>query len=259
MRNIILLTFFLWAGIARSQVAIDTATDFTVKDILGNQHHLYGYLDAGDYVVLDFYTTNCGPCQTYASEVSASYDYFGCNGGNVVYMGINWGSDNNAVHIFDSLWGAQYPSVSGLQGGGNNVVDAYQVQSYPSVILIAPDRAILNNHIWPPLRDTINAKVLEAGGFPQPCTVGVSEPDNALSLAIQAVSAGQGSMLIRFNRQHGSVATLQIFSSDGRLAQAYQIRGSQTEQRLTGLKPGIYIARLGAAGRQPFSVKFPVN
>ncbi|NTW25246.1 MAG: hypothetical protein HGA37_11130 [Lentimicrobium sp.] len=42
----------------------------------------------------------------------------------------------------------EYPSVNGLQGGGNNVVDAYQVLSYPTVILIAHYRTILNNHIW---------------------------------------------------------------------------------------------------------------
>jgi len=258
MRNTLILFLLLLAGTARSQVAIDSAADFTVKDILGNQHHLYGYLDAGNYVVIDFYTTNCGPCQTYASEVSASYDYFGCNGGNVVYMGINWGSDNNAVHIFDSLWGAHYPSVSGLQGGGNNVVDTYQVQSYPSVILIAPDRAILNNHIWPPLRDTINAEVLAAGGFPQACTVGIEQPFVAMEPGLKAIRGGEGSIRLILNQPIEN-GLLQVFASDGRLVTTFNIRSGQTIFSLSNLNPGIYIARTGAAGRQPVSVKFPVN
>lgn len=256
MRNILLLFILLFSGIARSQVAIDTATDFTVKDVNGNQHHLYGYLDAGDYVVIDFYTTNCGPCQTYASEVSASFDYFGCNGGNVVYMGINWGSDNDAVRLFDSIWGANYPSVSGLQGGGNNVVDAYQVQSYPSVILIAPDRSILNNHIWPPLRDTINAEVLTAGGIPQPCTVGLESAFTLPAVLFQAVQAEQGSVQLKYNRKAEPGMQLQLFASDGRLVNTRSYTGNANDLYLSDLKPGIFIARLMQHGRQVASVKF---
>lgn len=257
MRNTLILFFLLLSGIARSQVAIDTATDFTVKDIYGNQHHLYGYLDAGNYVVIDFYTTNCGPCQTYASEVSASYDYFGCNSGNVVYMGINWGSDNDAVHLFDSIWGANYPSVSGLQGGGNNVVDAYQVQSYPSVILIAPDRSILNNHIWPPLRDTINAEVLTAGGVPQACTVGLESAFIPPATLLQAIPEGQGNVQLKFNKTTEPGMQLQLFASDGRLVFTRSIAGNSNDFYMSDLKPGIFIARLMQKGRQVASVKFP--
>jgi thiol-disulfide isomerase/thioredoxin len=259
MRNILILSFLLLTGIVHSQVAIDTAVDFTVKDIHGNQHHLFGYLDAGNFVVLDFFTTNCGPCQTYASEVSASFDYFGCNGGNVVYMGINWGSDNNAVHLFDSIWGANYPSVSGLQGGGNNVVDAYQVLSYPSVILIAPDRSILNNHIWPPLRDTINAEVLAAGGIPQSCTVGLNQPGLIASTTLLAIPAGHGRVQLKFNRQADQGMHLQVFSSDGRLVARHFYAGSQTEVFLSDLNPGFYFASLVSEGKQVGTVKFPVN
>ncbi len=259
MRNTLILFLLLLAGTARSQVAVDTAVDFTVKDIQGVQHHLYGYLDAGNFVVLDFFTTNCGPCQTYASEVSASFDYFGCNGGNVVYMGINWGSDNNAVHLFDSLWGANYPSVSGLQGGGNNVVDAYQVLSYPSVILIAPDRAILNNHIWPPLRDTINAEVLAAGGMPQACTVGLNQPDFAAKDILQALPTGPGTVQLKINTLEKPRLKLQVFASDGRMVKDHNIfNGDQSEITLSQLLPGIYIARLISEGKQAGSIKFVV-
>ncbi|MHC1778171.1 MAG: peroxiredoxin family protein [Lentimicrobium sp.] len=256
MRNTLILFFLLLSGIAHTQVAIDTATDFTVKDIYGNQHHLYGYLDAGSYVVLDFYTTNCGPCQTYASEVSASYDYFGCNGGNVVYMGINWGSDNNAVHIFDSIWGANYPSVSGLQGGGNNVVDAYQVQSYPSVILIAPDRSILNNHIWPPLRDTINSEVLTAGGIPQACTVGLESAFTPPAMLLQALPSGQGSVQLKYNQAIQPGMQLQLFASDGRMLLTRNLTGNNPELLLSDLKPGVYIARMILSGLLVATIKF---
>lgn len=259
MRFSIILSLLLFAGLSKAQVAVDTALDFTVKDLEGTQHHLFDYLDAGNYVVIDFFTTNCGPCQTYASEVSASYDYFGCNGGNVVFLGINWGSDNQAVHVFDSAWGAIYPSVSGLQGGGNGIVDLYQVLSYPSVILIAPDRAILNNHIWPPARDTINTEVLNAGGLPQPCTVGVAQADLIFSSLLRAVPAGQGAVQLYISQPSESGMQLQVFASDGRMVADCSISGNTAMQSLSQLNPGVYIARLIFDGSRVTSTKFIVN
>lgn len=255
----VITSLFLSSGPARAQVAIDTALDFTVKDLEGVRHHLFEYLDAGNFVVIDFFTTNCGPCQTYASEISASFDYFGCNGGNVIFLGMNWGSDNQAVHVFDSTWGAYYPSVSGLQGGGNGVVDMYQVQSYPTVILIAPDRTILNDHIWPPSTDTINAIVLDAGGVAQACTVGVSQPDISPSAALQAIPSGQGSVRLKFNRTAEPGLLLQVYASDGRLVEDYPLTGSQPEITLSQLKSGVYIARLISTGNRVVSIKFSVN
>lgn len=259
MRNTIILFFLLLAGISKSQVAIDSALDFSVKDLEGVQHHLYEYLDAGNYVVLDFFTTNCGPCQTYASEISASYDYFGCNSGNVIFLGMNWGSDNQAVWLFDSIWGAEYPSVSGLQGGGNNVVDAYQVLSYPTVILIAPDRSILNNHIWPPAADSINALVIAAGGLPQSCTVGVNSPGIDSPAVLQAIPAGHGSVQLKYSNQVESGALLQVFSADGRLIVSQNLSGSENSTYLSALKPGIYIARVVLAGKQLAFIKFSIG
>lgn len=258
MRNLIILLFLLFADVTQSQVTVDTALDFTVKDLTGTQHHLYGYLDAGNYVVIDFFTANCGPCQTYASEVSASYDYFGCNGGNVVFLGMNWGSDNQAVHEFDSIWGANYPSVSGLQGGGNNVVDAYQVQSYPSVILIAPDRTILNDHIWPPETGNINAEVMAAGGIPQACTVGVNEVSQKYPVRLQAVSTGKGSVILTTSLSMEPGAQLQVFSSDGRQMASFSYDGNSSSFSLSGLKPGLYVARLMNGHNKITLIKFIV-
>lgn len=258
MRLTLLSLLVIIALSAKAQVAIDSALDFTVKDVHGGQHHLYGYLDAGNYVVIDFFTTNCGPCQTYASEVSASYEYFGCNGSNVVYMGINWGSDNNGVMLFDSLWGAHYPAVSGLQGGGNNVVESYQVQSYPSVILIAPDRSILNNHIWPPLRDTINANVLEAGGFPQACTVSTNHPEENPGLQIYAVQSNHEQLQLIL-RGHAQSGLMQVYAADGRFISEFRTSVSTSVYPAASLKPGVYIARLLEDGRIQKSCKFVVR
>lgn len=40
-----------------AQITLDEAVDFTVKGIDGNSHHLFEYLDAGNYVLIDFWAT----------------------------------------------------------------------------------------------------------------------------------------------------------------------------------------------------------
>ncbi|HLO89983.1 MAG TPA: TlpA disulfide reductase family protein [Lentimicrobium sp.] len=173
-RQLHFITFFIALTCSlnsKSQIAIDTAVDFMVKDVNSQSHHLFNYLSNDKIVVIDFFTTTCGPCQTYASHITQAYEYFGCNEGNVIFLGINWGSDNDDVRDFDSIWNAGYPSASGLQGGGNEVVELYQVLSYPTVAIIAPNHVVANSYIWPPAYDSIVQEVTSIGGMPAPCTV----------------------------------------------------------------------------------------
>jgi len=251
--TVIAVVFIFLLQDASAQVPLAVAPDFLVKDVNSNQHNLYDYLDAGNLVVIDFFTTNCGPCQTYASHVSASYGHFGCNYGNVIVLGINWGSNNDEVRLFDSLWGAHYPAVSGQQGGGNAVVDMYQVQSYPTVILIAPDRTILNNHIWPPSSDILNAEILAAGGVPMQCTVNTTLLNHGETPEITAMTGPGGQVILTAPQSFTKPIPLSIYSVSGNLT----FRGLLIDNRLDlTLKSGIYVAVPEVAGNALKPVRF---
>lgn len=162
----LLLSFSMsWA-----QTSLDTAVNFTVKDVHGQTHNLFQYLEDDKIVVLDFFTVTCGPCATYASEISSSYRNFGCNSGNVVVLGINWGADNSQVIDFGDENGAEYPEISGTEGNGNHVVSDYNVLSYPSVILILPNHSIPEPYIWPPSASHLDSIISQYGGLTTVCT-----------------------------------------------------------------------------------------
>jgi len=59
MKKITLLFTVLFSfASAFSQTNLTTAVDFTKTDISGVERHLFGILDAGQYVLLDFFENN---------------------------------------------------------------------------------------------------------------------------------------------------------------------------------------------------------
>ncbi len=149
-----------------AQTQLTEAVNFHVKTPQGTPIWLFPLLDNDDkIVVIDFFSTGCGYCQTYAPDFQTSYEDFNANDGNVFFMTINWGSDNAAVMAFDSTFGLTMPTASGTQGGGNQVFNDYGILSYPTVIVITPDHQIFNQYIWPPTSENIDSVVLSAGGM----------------------------------------------------------------------------------------------
>ncbi len=168
-----LLLLILFPFFGKSQASIDTALNFTVKACDGTTIKLFDILDEQNkIVVIDFFSVTCGPCQEYAPDFQQSYLEFGENQGNVFHMGINFGSTIEQVLAFDEAFGITYPTVSGTEGGGNAVYEAYGVLSYPTIIIIDPEtHVLLRKQIYPPTVDSLRNAITAAGGI----YVGVKE------------------------------------------------------------------------------------
>lgn len=162
------------AAFASAQTLLDTAVNFTVKDVNGVTHRLNEYLEQDKMVVIDFFTITCGPCSTYAPMINESYRHFGCNSSNVVFLGINWGADNAGVADFGITNGVYYPEISGTEGNGNHVVADYGILSYPTVVLIMPDSRIAEKYIWPPTTAHLDSILVANGGIAFECTTPIS-------------------------------------------------------------------------------------
>lgn len=130
------------------QCPLTTAADFTATDCHGTEVHLFDILDGGQYVLIDFFFTTCGPCQTATPKIVESYYAFGCNMHDVYYMEISTSDGDAACQTWAANYGVEYPTIS-TAGGGNAICTTYGIAQYPTVILIAPDRSIVIQDLWP--------------------------------------------------------------------------------------------------------------
>ena len=158
-----------------AQTNLTVAQDFTSVDVHGDSHTLFNYLDSGKYVVLDFFFTTCGPCINSVPTINDAFTAFGCNTGEVIFLSIDNGDTDAEVIQYEADYGCLPPAISGDEGGGDSINSAYGIGAYPTVVLIAPDKTILEQDIWPV--SGLEAALLNANISQNSCTVIVSVPE----------------------------------------------------------------------------------
>ncbi|NPD44739.1 MULTISPECIES: T9SS type A sorting domain-containing protein [unclassified Lentimicrobium] len=181
LQNYIILFLVFSFSQLNAQSGLSEAEDFSVKDVTGEMHFLSSYLEQGKIVVLPFFTTTCGSCNIYTPEIVLSHQDFGCNQGDVFFLGINWGANNIGVTDFISAHAVGYPCASGTQGTGNEVNELYEIASHITCLVIMPDGEIAGQFYGPnafPTRDSLNSLLLSLGAELYDCSVGTSELNN---------------------------------------------------------------------------------
>ena len=154
---------------------ITQAVDFIATDIHGNNHHLFDYLDDGKFVVLDFFFTTCPPCIQSVPILNYSYIEYGCNNADVIFLGINYFNTDIEVINYENNYGSLMPAISGVEGGGEAIVTNYGVHAFPTIIIIDPNRNIINQPsqygigFWPP--SLLSSELLNADIPKNPCEI----------------------------------------------------------------------------------------
>ena len=127
----------------KAQTSLTEAVDFTGTDCYGEETiNLFEILDRGQYVLIDFYYYQCTPCQRVVPYVVEAYELLGCNKHDVFFMEVTHYDSDEICQWWAEKYGVKYPTIS-KDGGGVEIRAAYNVPSFPSLVLIAPDRRIL--------------------------------------------------------------------------------------------------------------------
>ena len=181
-----IITFIFAIALSFNMIAqcpLTTAVDFTATDCHGTEVHLFDILSGGQYVLIDFFYTTCGPCQQATPKIVESYYSFGCNMHDVYYIEVSVSDGDAACQTWAANYGVEYPTIS-TAGGGNTICSSlYQISQYPTVILIAPDHSIVINDLWPINNAQTVISALEGYGIQQhDCTPATTDPEVAITV-----------------------------------------------------------------------------
>ncbi|MCF8256555.1 MAG: T9SS type A sorting domain-containing protein [Flavobacteriales bacterium] len=263
-----LLTFSivgLLVPASQAQTPLTTAVDFTVTTMDGDQVNLFNILDGGSYAVIDFMAYWCGPCLQTAPEFSQSYTTYGCNTGDVFFISIEADGTDEQTLAFEqdagTVGGA--PIVSGLGGGGEAPHTAYGISALPTMILVAPNRQIVNQDIWP-FSASIMANLLTAEGLTaKSCNVGINDVESAGTAVVAFPNPSADRVSFRFDLNGSGQATIEVYDIMGQRVSVVTTDGllagvNTIELPVDVLAKGHYSARISAAngfvGQTRFSV-----
>ena len=134
--------------------------DMTLKDMEGKEHKLSDWIGHGQYVLIDFWASWCGPCRQEMPNVVTNYVKYHHRGFEIV--GISFDQNEkawkNAVGQLGMLW----PQLSDLGGWQSAATQVYGVFSIPASILVDGQGKIVAIDLR---GDKLGAKLKEIYGF----------------------------------------------------------------------------------------------
>lgn len=141
---------------AMEDLAGRPAPAFEVQSIEGETFSLAAL--KGKPVLLDFWATWCAPCRGSMPVLEKLSVEF--KNSDLVILGVNTGEDRTVVEEFLKKTAFRYPAVL---SGESGILEAYQVTSYPTFVLIGRDGKIVASEIGFRGENRLRAMIDKAG------------------------------------------------------------------------------------------------
>lgn len=120
-------------------------TDFVMNDITGKECHLTDFVGKGNYVLVDFWASWCGPCRREMPAVKAAYEKFHSKGFEIVGVSL----DNNQADWEKAVadLGITWTQLSDLKGWQCKGAEIYGVRAIPCTILFDGEGKVVESNL----------------------------------------------------------------------------------------------------------------
>lgn len=225
----------------KAQCGISEAIDFTLTDVHGTEVHLYDILDGGQYVLIDFFFTTCDQCKAVTPKIAQSYTTMGCNMHDVFYMEVADGDNDADCLSWVNTYGIEYPTISGV-GGGTSLCNQYKIESYPTIILIAPNRQIVVQDMWPISNaQTIVSNLASYGIQPHDCGTGIETAALEETSVSLFPNPANGNVTVKGVRQ----GLVTVYNTLGQKLDDYNAEAEEITISTSKYENGIYFVKIG--------------
>ena len=135
-------------------------TDMTMNDTEGKPRKLSEWCGKGNYVLVDFWASWCGPCRQEMPNVVANYKKYHAKGFEVV--GVSF--DNNAEAWKNAIKqiGMEWPNISDLKAWKSAAASIYGISAIPANILLDGEGKIVATDLR---GNALGAKLKKVYGF----------------------------------------------------------------------------------------------
>ena len=135
-------------------------TDLTMNDTGGKARKLSEWCGKGNYVLIDFWASWCGPCRQEMPNVVANYEKYHSKGFEIVGVSFDNNGEawKNAIKTLNMNW----PNISDLKGWKSEGAAAYGINSIPSNVLLDGEGKIVAADLR---GNGLGAKLKEIYGF----------------------------------------------------------------------------------------------
>jgi len=119
---------------AKQKIIGQPFIDLTLNDVNGVSHKLSEYCGKGNYVLIDFWASWCGPCMHEVPNLVSIYNKYKDSGLGIVGISLDEDEDSwkSAIEENKMSW----TQLSDLQGWDNAAARLYGVESIPHILVV---------------------------------------------------------------------------------------------------------------------------